>query len=79
MCNLRSALTAHDLYQEGGLEVRRNAWYAKQRATFSDALAAVRHHLWEVEYFSTSTPDTEWIEIPRAYIQSLLQSACYSH
>ena len=49
-------LWAHDLYVEGRLVVRRNAWYAKEQATFSDALAAVRQHLWESEYFSTSTP-----------------------
>ena len=47
------ALLAHGLYLAGGLSVRRLAWYAKQQATFSDALAAVRYHLWEVEHFST--------------------------
>ena len=39
------ALLAHGLYLAGGLSVRRLAWYAKQQATFSDALAAVRYHL----------------------------------
>ena len=73
------ALLAHALYQEGRLAVRQSAWYAKEQATFSDALAAVRQHLWEVEYFSTSTPDTEWVEIPRVYLQRLMQSACYTH
>ena len=34
---------------EGRLVVRRSAWYAKQQATFSDALASVRRHLWEAE------------------------------
>ena len=32
--------------------------------------------VWKVEYFSTSTPDTEWVEIPRVYLQGLM-SACY--
>ena len=73
------ALLAHDLYLDGRLAVRQSAWYAKEQATFSDALAAVRQHLWEVEYFSTSTPDTEWVEIPRVYLQGLMQSACYTH
>ena len=73
------ALLAHDLYLDGRLTIRQSAWYAKQQATFSDALATVRQHLWEVEYFSTSTPDTEWVEIPRAYLQGLMQSACYTH
>ena len=60
-------LWAHDLYLDGRLEVRRNTWYAKGQATFSDALAAVRQHLWTVEYFSTSTPNTELLEVPRVY------------
>ena len=72
-------LLAHDLYLDGRLMVRKSAWYAKEQATFSDALAAVRQHLWEVEYFSTSTPDTEWVEIPRVYLQRLMQSVCYTH
>ena len=73
------ALLAHDLYLDGRLSVRKSAWYVKQQATFSDALAAVRQHLWEVECFSTSTPDTEWVKIPRVYLQGLMQSACYTH
>ena len=27
----------------------------------------------------TITPDTEWVEIPRVYLQGLMQSACYTH
>ena len=73
------ALLAHDLYLDGCLTVRRSAWYGKKQATFSDALAAVRQHLWEAEYFSTSTPDAECVEIPRVYLQRLMQSACYTH
>ena len=73
------ALLAHGLHQAGGLSVRRLAWCDKQQATFSDALAAVRYHLWEVEHFSTSPSNTEHVEIPRASLQCLLQSVCYTH
>ena len=81
------ALLAHDLYLDGRLAVRTSAWYAKEQATpdqvrgrlFSDALAAVRQYLWEVEYFSTSTPDTELIDVPRVYLQGLMQAVCYTH
>ena len=73
------ALLAHGLYLDGRLAVRQSAWYAKEQATFSDALAAVRQHLWEVEYFSTSPSDTNRVEIPRVYLQGLMQSACYTH
>ena len=72
-------LLAHDLYLDGRLAVRRGVWYAKEQATFSDALAAVRHHLWEVEYFSTSASDRDRVEIPRVYLQNLMQALCYTH
>ena len=73
------ALLAHVLYLEGRLTVRESAWYSEEQATFSDALAAVRHHLWEVEYFSTSACNNDRLEIPRVYLQRLMQSACYTH
>ena len=59
-------LLADALYLEGRLAVRQSAWYAKEQATFSDALAAVRQHLWEVEYFSTSASDGDRLEISSA-------------
>ena len=55
-------LLVHGLYRAGGLSVRRLAWYDKQQATFSDTLAAVRYHLWEVAHFSTSPPNSERVE-----------------
>ena len=79
VCYSLVSLLAHGLYLEGRLVVRENAWHAKQQATFSDALAAVRHHLWEAEYFSTSASDSDSLEIPRVYLQRLMQSACYTH
>jgi hypothetical protein len=44
-------LLAHALYPGGQLPVRVTAWYAKRHATCVDALAAVRHHLWNMESF----------------------------
>ena len=81
LLNLYSLVTllAHVSYLEGGLAIRKSAWYAKEQATFSDALAAVRQNLWEVEHFSASTPDTEWVGILRVYLQGLMQSVCYTH
>ena len=70
---------AHDLYREGRLAVRRSGWDAKEQATFSDALAAVRCHWWEVEYFSTSASDSDRVEMPRVYLQNLMQAVCYTH
>ena len=64
------ALLAYRLYRSGGLSVSRFAWYDKPQATFSDALDAVRYHLWEVEHFSTSPPNTEHVQIPRVSLQT---------
>ena len=73
------SLLAHGLYLEGRLAVRRSAWYAKKQATFNDALASLRRRLWEAECFSISASDTDRVEIPRVYLQCLIQSACYTH
>ena len=72
-------LPAHGLYLDGRLAVRRRVWYAKEQATFSDALAGVRHPVWEVESFSTSASDGDRVEIPRVYLQSLMRAVCYTH
>ena len=72
------ALLAHDLSLGGSLGGEKEC-LVSQEATFSDALAAVRHHLWEVEHFSTSASDSDRLEIPRLYLQRLMQSACYTH
>ena len=62
------------------LAVRRTAWYAKEEATFVDALAAVRGHLlWSgrenyVEY--SGTP--ELVLIPRPLWESVYERLCYA-
>src|SRR5207247_2795866 len=48
-------LTAPLLSDKGATWGRRPAWYGKTRPTFSDAMALVRHHVWEHSHFSTST------------------------
>jgi len=52
-------LTADRLYAEGDLIVRQASWYEKPSPTFSDALAAVRRHLWRAQTFFTSPSDSE--------------------
>ena len=74
-----AARWTHRLYLDGHLVVRREAWYAKERVTFGDALASLRHDRWETEYFSTSSSNPEWVEIPRVYLKPLMQSACDTH
>jgi len=36
------------------LPIRRASWYDKQEATFSNALFALRNHLWGLEHFTIS-------------------------
>ncbi|HEY3035333.1 MAG TPA: hypothetical protein VGJ54_11860 [Streptosporangiaceae bacterium] len=49
-------LFAHALLHGHALPVRRTAWYAEAAPTFSDTLAFVRHQLWPVTLFPTSSP-----------------------
>ena len=44
-------LLAHALAKRGKVTPRTCAWYVKPSPTFSDALAAVRHHLWRLPGF----------------------------
>ena len=53
-------------------------WYAKREATFSDALAAVRRHLWGLEQYGMSTGVADSCIIPRAVLAGLQHVACYS-
>lgn len=58
--------------------VRSAAWYANTQPTFSDALAWVRRWLWGHDYFSTSTANTDMIQIPRTLFERLIDALCYA-
>jgi hypothetical protein len=58
-------LAANRLHRQGDLLTRKAAWYDKAELTFSDAIAAVRHHLWRQQTFFMSAPETERLKIPR--------------
>lgn len=60
------------------LPTRSAAWYDKKEATFSDALAAVRMHLWTQQKYQNSTPDAQMQLIPQPVWNALLQAVCYS-
>jgi DDE superfamily endonuclease len=59
------------------LPERETSWYQKEEATFSEALAAVRRHLWSPESVH-SAPDTELCLIPRLLLAGLQHVASYS-
>jgi hypothetical protein len=71
-------LAAHALAPDGQLPIRTAAWYLKQEATFSDAIATIRRVLWPSTVFLMSPPQTDIIEIPRLLHDALMDSACYA-
>ena len=71
------ALWAHELHAVGRLRPRQASWYVKGRATFSDALAAVRRCLWTTATFPTSADPPERAEVPRGLLNALTAAACY--
>ena len=70
-------LLAHRLARRGTLPVPHTAWYAKQKPTFSDAIALVRQRLWLHARPFTSRSQRAVITIPRALFAGLSHAACY--
>lgn len=60
------------------LPVRYNAWYSKEEATFSDALAAVRAHLWGRMHYTSSLQHVQTSLIPTALWHRVQQVLCYA-
>lgn len=60
------------------LPIQRASWYDKKEATFSDALFAVRKHLWGLEQLTMSQDSAHSILIPRQLFSALRQIALYS-
>jgi len=71
-------LTAQELIKVETKVVRSAAWYTKQQATFSDAIALVRRRLWSHGYFSTSEQNTDVIKIPSSLFERLTDAVCYA-
>jgi DDE superfamily endonuclease len=70
---------AHALH-DARLPIRQSAWYAKEEATFRDALAVVRRHLW-ASYLAnppTATSAPEVVNSPALFLSSLVEAACYA-
>lgn len=68
------------------LPIQRSVWYDKDEASFSDALAAVRMHLWTqaqrmpfgYQKYRDSMSDPHMRLIPQPIWNTLLQAVCYS-
>ena len=71
-------LWAHDLRRTRGMLPRSASWYAKERATFGDALAIVRRSLWAEAAFRTSRRPCNLVQVPRSLFDRLTGLACYA-
>jgi hypothetical protein len=74
----RPRLWAHDLRRSQALLPPSAAWYAKERATFSDALALVRRALWAEAALRTSRQQRDLVEVPRPLLNRPTALACYA-
>jgi hypothetical protein len=70
-------LLAHALHPRD-LPARQAAWYPKATATFADALAAVRRHLWASWNCAGSPAAPDVLPIPRPLWDSLHEAVCYA-
>jgi hypothetical protein len=71
-------LMADRLIQGKVKPVRTAAWYAKERPTFSDAIAIVRLCLWGGRHFSTSSPNSDVVKVLRSLLERLIDAVCYA-
>ncbi len=71
-------LLAHHLTAGTTLPVRTAAWYTKSEATFADALAVVRQHLWSTLKFTNSPAQSRVIPIPSELLHGLVDTLCYA-
>ncbi len=69
-----------DALHGAALPTRQSAWYAKPEATFLDALAAVRRHLWISGQANTPTPmrAPDVADSPDRIFAALVDAACYA-
>ncbi len=72
------ALAAHPHMARPEDYVRQAAWYRKALPTFADALALVRQELWGRMAFCLSTDDAEFVKVPRALVDRLVDALCYA-
>ncbi|MGB8645572.1 MAG: transposase [Anaerolineae bacterium] len=71
-------LLAHQHATHNELPIRQTAWYAKTVPTFSDALAAVRQHLWRHPGFLMSLFKVDIAKVPELLASCMTQALCYA-
>jgi hypothetical protein len=71
-------LMGHELLMHRCIEIRQNAWYRKDCATFSDTIALVRRWLWESGNLSCCAKPPDMVKIPTALYQRLIDTLAYA-
>lgn len=71
-------LIADQLQQVGRLPVRQAAWYVKPTPTFVDALAAVRHALWQHRTFCMSPTTADNTKLKAVFGADLIRTLAYA-
>ncbi len=71
-------LLAYRLTEGAPLPVRTAAWYTKTEATFADAIAVVRQHLWSTLQFTNSAAKSGVVPILAAALHDLVDTLCHA-
>ena len=71
-------LLAHGHARRRRLPIRQAAWYHKAKPTFSDALALVRHQIWQHECFRMADSHSDNPKSLAAMQNRLLSALCYT-
>lgn len=71
-------LWADRLSTQEGIEVRQAAWYVKERATFSDALASVRRQLWPHALSAISGTEADMYNLVPRLLERFADTLCYA-
>jgi hypothetical protein len=71
-------LWADRLHARGEIEVRQAAWYVKERATFSDALASVRRPLWPAAISCMSASEADMQNPLSCLLERFTDTLCYA-
>jgi len=71
-------LWAQDLFATHAFTPKTAAWYPKAHLTFSDAIAAIRHDIWQHQICCTSRSAHEHIKIPRELWRRVANALAYA-
>jgi hypothetical protein len=69
---------AHQLLGDQPFPIRQAAWYSKAKPTFSDTLAFVRQHLWPITFSCMSSSKPDFVQIPRALFDRLVDTLAFT-